>query len=58
MLSHFIRGGVYISVGVIPDAATIHAIRKKRQMAREQGDFIPLDDTQKVHEFCIYSVYY
>ncbi|XP_070568099.1 PAX3- and PAX7-binding protein 1-like [Ptychodera flava] len=36
--------------GVIPDAAMIHAARKRRQMAREMGDtFIPLpvDDTQR-----------
>nr|XP_056714457.1 PAX3- and PAX7-binding protein 1 [Euleptes europaea] len=30
--------------GEIPDAAFIHAARKKRQMARELGDFIPLDN--------------
>lgn len=29
--------------GEIPDAAFIHAARKKRQMARELGDFTPLD---------------
>nr|XP_034971528.1 PAX3- and PAX7-binding protein 1 isoform X2 [Zootoca vivipara] len=29
--------------GEIPDAAFIHAARKKRQMARELGDFLPLD---------------
>ena len=31
----------------IPDAATIHAARKRREMARQTGEFIPLDDTQK-----------
>ncbi|KAL5009833.1 hypothetical protein ScPMuIL_012138 [Solemya velum] len=31
--------------GEIPDATTIHMIRKKRQQARELGDFIPVDDT-------------
>lgn len=31
--------------GQIPDANMIHAIRKQRQQAREQGDVIPLDDT-------------
>ncbi|XP_066289415.1 PAX3- and PAX7-binding protein 1-like isoform X2 [Branchiostoma lanceolatum] len=38
-----------IRAGVIPDAATIHAARKRRQMMREMGgeDFVPLDDTQK-----------
>ncbi|GAB1610930.1 PAX3- and PAX7-binding protein 1-like [Argonauta hians] len=30
--------------GEIPDATMIHMIRKKRQMAREMGDFIPLDE--------------
>ena len=29
------------SPGEIPDAAFIHAARKKRQMARELGDFTP-----------------
>nr|XP_006815310.1 PREDICTED: PAX3- and PAX7-binding protein 1-like [Saccoglossus kowalevskii] len=33
--------------GAIPDAAMIHAARKRRQQAREMGDFIPVDDTQK-----------
>ncbi|KAH3737767.1 hypothetical protein DPMN_044361, partial [Dreissena polymorpha] len=33
--------------GEIPDATTIHQIRKQRQMAREAGDFMPLDDTVK-----------
>ncbi|XP_071491063.1 PAX3- and PAX7-binding protein 1-like [Diadema antillarum] len=33
--------------GVIPDANLIHAARKRRQMARERGDFIPVDDTQR-----------
>lgn len=32
-----------ISAGEIPDAAFIHAARKKRQMARELGDFPPHD---------------
>lgn len=34
----------------IPDAATIHALKKKREMARQFGtgqDFIPLDDTKR-----------
>ncbi|XP_063249678.1 PAX3- and PAX7-binding protein 1 isoform X2 [Prinia subflava] len=30
--------------GEIPDAAFIHAARKKRQMARELGDFTPVDN--------------
>ena len=36
---------VYITGGQIPDASVIHAIRKRRQLEREQGGFIPLDDT-------------
>ncbi|KAK3743871.1 hypothetical protein QZH41_016474 [Actinostola sp. cb2023] len=34
----------------IPDAATIHALKKKREMARQLGtgqDYIPLDDSKK-----------
>ena len=32
----------------IPDAATIHAARKRREMARQtEQDFIPLDDTKR-----------
>lgn len=34
--------------GEIPDATMIHMIRKKRQQARDYGDFIPLDDTERV----------
>lgn len=33
--------------GAIPDAAMIHAARKRRQMAREMGDFIPVDNTDQ-----------
>ncbi|KAG7172441.1 PAX3- and PAX7-binding protein 1-like [Homarus americanus] len=36
--------------GQIPDANMIHAIRKQRQQAREQGDVIPLDETVRVEE--------
>ncbi|XP_022100458.1 PAX3- and PAX7-binding protein 1-like [Acanthaster planci] len=39
-----------VAPGVIPDAATIFAARKRRQIARETGgraDYIPLDDTQR-----------
>ncbi|XP_069192333.1 PAX3- and PAX7-binding protein 1-like [Procambarus clarkii] len=36
--------------GQIPDANMIHAIRKQRQQAREQGDMVPLDDTVRVEE--------
>ncbi|XP_050736972.1 PAX3- and PAX7-binding protein 1-like isoform X1 [Eriocheir sinensis] len=36
--------------GQIPDANMIHAIRKQRQQAREQGDMIPIDDTVRVEE--------
>lgn len=31
-----------IKSGIIPDASMIHAARKKREMARQEGDFIPL----------------
>lgn len=38
--------------GKIPDAATIHAARKKRQRARELGaDYIPVDVNQKSVNF-------
>lgn len=30
--------------GAIPDAAMIHAARKRRQKAREDGEFVPLED--------------
>ncbi|XP_071819280.1 PAX3- and PAX7-binding protein 1-like [Apostichopus japonicus] len=37
-----------LASGLIPDASMIHAIRKKRQMARELGtNYISLDDTQR-----------
>ncbi|KAK8404735.1 hypothetical protein O3P69_007763 [Scylla paramamosain] len=36
--------------GQIPDANMIHAIRKQRQQAREQGDMIPIDDTVRLEE--------
>ena len=36
--------------GVIPDAKMIHEARKRRQMARELGDFVPIDDTVKVEK--------
>ncbi|VDP09223.1 unnamed protein product [Soboliphyme baturini] len=36
-----------LSSGVIPDAKMIHMARKRRQQARESGDFIPIDTTQK-----------
>ncbi|KAJ8978174.1 hypothetical protein NQ317_009662 [Molorchus minor] len=32
--------------GAIPDAAMIHAARKKRQRARELGDFVPVEDEE------------
>jgi len=36
-----------IRKGAIPDAITIHAARKQREMARQLGgDYLPLDDTQ------------
>ncbi|CAD6996092.1 unnamed protein product [Ceratitis capitata] len=33
--------------GSIPDAAMIHAVRKRRQKAREQGDFIPVEEPKE-----------
>lgn len=33
--------------GAIPDAAMIHAARKKRQRAREMGDMIPLEEEKE-----------
>ncbi|XP_060072979.1 PAX3- and PAX7-binding protein 1-like isoform X2 [Ylistrum balloti] len=33
--------------GEIPDANMIHNIRKKRQQARDMGDFVPLDNAAK-----------
>ncbi|XP_062609801.1 PAX3- and PAX7-binding protein 1-like [Saccostrea cucullata] len=33
--------------GEIPDANMIHMIRKRRQQARDFGDYIPLDDTER-----------
>lgn len=36
--------------GVIPDAATIYAMKKHRQKAREVGDFISLEDPEKTDE--------
>ncbi|XP_062698152.1 PAX3- and PAX7-binding protein 1 [Aedes albopictus] len=38
---------MYLENGVIPDAAMIHAARKRRQKAREQGDFIPVDEPKE-----------
>jgi len=36
-----------IRTGAIPDAITIHAARKQREMARQLGgEYLPLDDTQ------------
>jgi hypothetical protein len=32
-----------LKVGIIPDAAQIHAARKKRELAR-QGDYIPINN--------------
>ncbi|KAJ8942846.1 hypothetical protein NQ314_009908 [Rhamnusium bicolor] len=32
--------------GAIPDAAMIHAARKRRQRARELGDFIPMEEEE------------
>lgn len=47
-LASLIDFGFLIAGGRIPDAAMIHAARKRRQKAREMGgDFIPVEDTQK-----------
>lgn len=35
---------IVLESGKIPDAAMIHAARKRRQRAREQGDFIPVEE--------------
>ena len=36
-----------IRMGAIPNAITIHAARKQREMAHQLGgDYLPLDDTQ------------
>lgn len=46
MVTLYINRSTYFFLGgQIPDANMIHAIRKKRQQAREQGDMIPIDDT-------------
>lgn len=36
--------------GAIPDAAMIHAARKKRQRAREMGDYVPVEDEEQQQE--------
>uniref|UniRef100_A0A1B6HWV2 GCF C-terminal domain-containing protein n=1 Tax=Homalodisca liturata TaxID=320908 RepID=A0A1B6HWV2_9HEMI len=36
--------------GKIPDAAMIHAARKRRQQAREMGDFIPVEDKDSKYD--------
>lgn len=36
--------------GRIPDAAMIHAARKRRQQAREMGDYIPIEDATNRYE--------
>lgn len=35
----------FLTIGEIPDAAFIHAARKRRQLAREQGGEAPLIET-------------
>lgn len=39
-----------IKSGIIPDASMIHAARKKREMARQEGDYIPLNSSNKAAE--------
>ena len=41
-----IKSSFYFILGEIPDAAFIHAARKRRQMARELGGEPPLVDTE------------
>ena len=36
-----------VSGGGIPDAATIHAARKKREAARAAGDYIPIEKKEE-----------
>lgn len=36
--------------GAIPDAAMIHAARKRRQRAREMGDYVPVEDEEQVED--------
>ena len=44
--------GQRLSEGFIPDAATIHAVRKRRERARQLGvqgtEYIPLEESRKV----------
>jgi len=40
-----------IRSGIIPDASMIHAARKKREMARQEGDFIPLSRAENTVKF-------
>jgi hypothetical protein len=39
-----------LKVGIIPDAAQIHAARKKRELAR-QGDYIPINNNNNNNNF-------
>jgi GC-rich sequence DNA-binding factor len=45
---HHFRGA--LERGVIPDAKTIYALKKQRQMARDVDEFIPLDDDEKYED--------
>lgn len=45
---------ILFSEGQIPDAALIHAARKRRQQARDLGeDFIPISTSQSHGYFCL-----
>ena len=40
--------GERLNAGYLPDASTIHAIRKRREMARKLGvDYLPLDSSNR-----------
>lgn len=37
--------------GIIPDASAIHAARKKREMARQEADYIPLSRAENTIKY-------
>lgn len=37
--------------GIIPDASAIHAARKKREMARQEVDYIPLSRAENTIKY-------
>ncbi len=40
---------ILLKCGQIPDASMIHELKKKRQQAR-QGDYIPIDDVNRLED--------